>query len=495
MIRFRIILLLLTLAQFTNAQRAVVRGDFADPSVIKIGDTYYAAATSSNWAPAFPLMKSKDLKDWQPIGSIFPDLTSWADFYYWAPELNYDNGKVYVYYTAHKKGGNLCVGVASADKPEGPYKDHGPLVCQEAGSIDGFPMRDENGKLYLIWKEDGNSVGKPTPIWIQPMNEERTALTGEKKELFRNDTPWEANLVEGVSIIKNNGYFYAIYAAAGCCGPGCTYATGIARAKKLAGPWEKYAGNPILTAQGDWMCPGHGTAVVHNGKNYFMYHAYDKASNKYTGRQALIRGFEFTPDNWLRFTDEYIAPADTRTAYTIHDKFDQFKMDNGWSWSVFNKPAFDLKNGRLSIRLKDDRETFIARKIDSQNYEATVEVIPARSVLAGVALIGDDKNMVYAAACQDSIHITIVKGGVRSSLGKFPVTKKSKHLFLKMDIKNNAAISFRYSLNGSDFTALKIGSPDITFLPPWDRAVRAGIVAKGVEGEAAVVESFVFKSN
>ena len=102
-------------------------------------------------------------------------------------------------------------------------------------------MRDENGKLHLIWKEDGNSVGKPTPIWIQPMNEERTALTGEKKELFRNDMPWESNLVEGVSIVKNNGYFYAIYAAAGCCGPGCTYATGVARSKKLSGPWEKYA--------------------------------------------------------------------------------------------------------------------------------------------------------------------------------------------------------------------------------------------------------------
>lgn len=491
--KLNVCLLLLSLAGLANAQRPVVRGDFADPSVIKVGNSYYAAATSSNWAPGFPLMKSQDLQNWQQIGSVFPDLTSWADYYYWAPELNYDHGKVYVYYTAHKKGGNLCVGVASADKPEGPFRDHGPLVCEAAGSIDGFPMRDENGKLHLIWKEDGNSIGKPTPIWIQPMNEERTALTGEKKELFRNDTPWEANLVEGVSVIRNNGYFFAIYAAAGCCGPGCTYATGIARAKKLTGPWEKFSGNPILTAQGEWMCPGHGTAVMHHGKNYFMYHAYDRASNKYTGRQALIRGFEFTADNWLRFTDEYLAPADTRTAYTVTDKFEKPALDLPWSWSVFNKPSFDLRNGRLGLRINDERELFIARKIDSPNYEATAEIIPSKGALTGVALIGDDKNLIYAAARQDSISITMVRNGARSSLGKFAVPSKGKHLYLKLEVKNNTDITFHYSLSGKDFTFLKIASPDITYLPPWDRAVRAGVVAKGVQGEIAVVEEFNLK--
>jgi xylan 1,4-beta-xylosidase len=492
--RLSISVLLLALVHIVAAQQAVIRGDFADPSVIQVGDTYYAAGTSSNWAPGFPVFKSKDLKNWEQTGSIFPDLTSWADFYYWAPELNYDNGKVYVYYTAHKKGGNLCVGVASADSPEGPFKDHGPLVCQEVGSIDGFPIRDENNKLHLIWKEDGNSVNKPTPIWIQEINEERTALIGEKKELFRNDTPWEANLVEGVSVIKNNGYFYSIYAAAGCCGPGCTYATGIARSKSLMGPWEKYSGNPILAGQGDWMCPGHGTAVTYNGKNYFMYHAYDRSSNKYTGRQALVRGFEFTSDNWLRFTDEYLTPTNLPKQYTVTDTFDKGKLNLQWNWSVFNKPDFELKNGRIGLQIKDDRELYIARKIDSPNYEATVETLPSKSALAGVALIGDDKNLIYAAAKQDSIHITLVKDGARSSLGKFPVKGKGKQLFLKMNVKNNTDISFSYSIKGSEFTALQIAAPDITFLPPWDRALRAGVLAKGVQGEVAVIESFKFES-
>lgn len=288
----------------TNAQQLVMPGDHPDPSVVKIGDTYWASATSSNWMPIFPLMRSNNLKDWKTAGHIFQRPPDWADYYFWAPEMTWDSGKVYVYYAAHKKEGNLCVGVASADRPEGPYRDHGPLVCEAAGSIDAFPMRDKAGKLYLIWKEDGNSIRQPTPIWIQEMNEERTALLGEKKELFRNTAAWEANLVEGVSMIQHGEYYYALYAAAGCCGPGCTYATGVARAKDLLGPWEKFSGNPILSHTGQWRCPGHGTPVVRDGRYYFLYHGYDAQSTVFTGREGLLQEFRFTPDGWIEFVKE-----------------------------------------------------------------------------------------------------------------------------------------------------------------------------------------------
>ncbi|MEJ7661111.1 MAG: family 43 glycosylhydrolase [Hymenobacter sp.] len=67
------------------------------------------------------------------------------------------------------------------------------------------------------------------------------------------------------------------YAANGCCGPGCTYATGVARAKKLLGPWEKYDRNPILTKNDAWTCPGHGTPIERAGRWYMLHHAYQTA--------------------------------------------------------------------------------------------------------------------------------------------------------------------------------------------------------------------------
>ena len=281
-------------------------GDFPDPSMAKVGDTYWATATSSNWGPVFPLLKSTNLTDWELAGHVFPDkLPDWADYYFWAPEISQEGNKTYVYYTAHKKGGNLAVGVASADSPEGPYRDHGPLVGQDAGSIDGFPMRDEKGQLYLIWKEDGNSVNQPTPIWAQRLNEERTALTGEKKELFRNTAPWEGNLVEGVSMVRHDDYFYAFYAGNGCCGHACTYGTGVARSKTLLGPWEKYAANPILTKNEAWPAPATAPSRRLDGRWYMLHHAYARRSFEYVGRQGVLSEFTWTADDW----PEFLSPS------------------------------------------------------------------------------------------------------------------------------------------------------------------------------------------
>ena len=98
--------------QFCFAQTSgalVLRGDYPDPSVVKIGDSYWATATTSNWAPVFPLLQSKDLKNWETKAHVFTQLPTWADYYFWAPEITHDNGKVYVFYSAHKKNGNLVL--------------------------------------------------------------------------------------------------------------------------------------------------------------------------------------------------------------------------------------------------------------------------------------------------------------------------------------------------------------------------------------------------
>src|SRR5690606_6953816 len=231
----------------TKIKNQVLPGDFADPSVVRVGKDYWATATSSEWAPLYPILHSTNLQDWEIVSHVFPENNpAWAEAHFWAPEISYEDGTYYIYYTAKKKNGPLCVGVASSKNAAGPYRDHGAIVCQEAGAIDGFAIRDDSGKLYLIWKEDGNSRQEPTPMWGQEMNEERTELIGDRFELFRNDpSSREGNLVEGAYLIKKGERFYAFYSGVACCGRGCTYGIGVARAKDLRGPWEKNSENPI----------------------------------------------------------------------------------------------------------------------------------------------------------------------------------------------------------------------------------------------------------
>lgn len=88
----------------------VVAGDFPDPSVIRVGTDYWATATTSQWAPIFPLLHSTDLVNWRMAGAVFQAPPAWSAGSYWAPEIAQDGGRFYVYYTARKKDGPLCGG-------------------------------------------------------------------------------------------------------------------------------------------------------------------------------------------------------------------------------------------------------------------------------------------------------------------------------------------------------------------------------------------------
>ena len=64
----------------------VLPGDRPDPTVIKIGDTYWASATSNEWSPLFPIFKSNDLVNCELVSYVFPEgAPDWAVNNFWAP--------------------------------------------------------------------------------------------------------------------------------------------------------------------------------------------------------------------------------------------------------------------------------------------------------------------------------------------------------------------------------------------------------------------------
>src|SRR5881394_2711460 len=277
----------------------VLAGDYPDPSIIRVSKDFWATATSSEWGPQFPILHSRDLVNWEIVGAVFSKRPAWATGNFWAPEIVEDHGRYRVYYVGRKKDGPLSVAVASADKPEGPYTDHGPLVSQEAGSIDPMAVSDEKGARYLLWKEDGNSRKLPTILWAQQLSDDGTSLVGERKELIHNDAPWEGGVVEGPFVLRRGDWFYLFYSGSGCCGLKCSYGLGVARSHKLLGPWEKNPANPILTGNNSWKCPGHGSIVLDEKDRYWLlYHAYSSTNFIFTGREALLDEVKFGTDAW-----------------------------------------------------------------------------------------------------------------------------------------------------------------------------------------------------
>ena len=477
----------------------VLRGDYPDPSVVRVGDDYYATATSSEWAPQFPILRSKDLVNWRIIGAVFPKMPEWAEANFWAPEIQQWKDKFYLYYVGRKKGGPLAVAVATAEKPEGPWTDHGPLVAQDAGSIDGMAIDDEKGQRWLVWKEDGNSRGKPTPIWAQRLDATGTKLTGEMHELLRNDTAWEGAVVEGPFILRRGDWFYLLYAGNACCGRGCNYAAGVARSKSLLGPWEKNPRNPIVKTNEQFRGPGHGSVVADaKGRLFFLYHAYVLPTFIFTGREMVLDEITFGEDGWPVINGGHGTSVSAPSPFGVEQKreelvfFDDFtegKLRPGWQWPVGPAPnvRLDAANGGQLLLAPGEKPgplgTVLARSCTSGDYVATTIVDTASlkdGATVSLSAFGDAANALGLSIGSGQAILWRTQKRQRQELARHTGLPAGA-VHLRMIATDGHRFQFAVSADGSAW--IPIGeSADGDSLPPWDRSIRIALICH--DGEA-----------
>ena len=451
----------------------VIPGDFPDPSVIRVGSDYYATATTGDWSPNFPILHSTDLVNWKIVGAVFYQKPQWAKGDFWAPEITADKGRYFVYYSARRdegkgKKGTLCVAVAVAEKPEGPYLDKGTLICQEMGSIDADFIRDETGKPYLIWKEDGNDRQQPTWIYAQELDESGTRVLGGPHRLFRNTEAWEGGVIEGAYILRRDGWFYLFYSGNACCGESCNYALGVARSKTLLGNWEKNPANPILAANDVWQCPGHGSIVeTPDDRSFLLYHAYRKSPLGFQiGREALLDEVKFA-DGWATInggkgasnaaTNPFANIIQQSIFADLSDEFNDRKLSARWSHFFSDSDTARISDGYLTIKPTQNQlakenppEIFISERMVSGNYTARTKIIfgklqPDETV--GIAAYSWRKNSVGIGVGSGSIFTWKEEKGNRNKVSSENLPKNFKVVQLKIKTENAAAYDFYYSLD------------------------------------------------
>jgi beta-xylosidase len=484
----------------------VMAGDYPDPSIVRVGNDYWATATTSHWAPLFPILHSRDLVNWQIVSAALAQRPAWSDGNYWAPEISFYRGRYYIYYTGHKKDGSLCVAVMTAAKATGPYADHGPLICQEAGSIDAMAVTDEKGERYLVWKEDGNSRNQPTPIWAQKLSSEGTKLVGEKQELIRNTAAWESNLVEGPFILRHDGYFYMFYSGNACCGRGCNYAMGVARSHALLGPWEKNPENPILKGNDAWKCPGHGSIVSDaRGRDYLLYHAYHPKDFVYAGRQALLDEVKWGVGGWPTINNgkgpsaraaSPFSLGQHNAEYAVFDDFTSPRLMPGWQWPQANEPMKRIAGGRLVLaptaaHAQDMLGAVVARTTTEGDYTATTAIDMSGlqpGTMAGLAAYGDEGNTLGIAVGDGKMMVWRREKGNQQTLATI-AAPRAPLIYLQMTATGGDRFRFAMSRDGRSWT--EVGE-QVTgnYLPPWDRAVRVALTAGGASRAAAKFEWF-----
>jgi arabinan endo-1,5-alpha-L-arabinosidase len=275
----------------------VIDANFPDPAAIKAADGYYYVYATQGEVGGkmqnIQTARSRDLLTWERLGDALPGKPNWAsrtqDF--WAPHVSRHDGKYYLYYSAKpdialedKKSG-LCLAVAAATKPEGPFTDMGkPLQCGD-GFINIDPMAYDDpatGKRLLYW---GSGFG---PIKVQELASDRISFAPGSRPVdlvpvIKNDDPGNyQRLVEGAWVTRKDGYYYMFYSGDNCCGPNAHYAVMVARSRSATGPFETLAdatgakNSVILEADQRWIAPGHNAVVQdYKGRHWILYHAVD----------------------------------------------------------------------------------------------------------------------------------------------------------------------------------------------------------------------------
>lgn len=272
---------------FTNP---VYKSDFPDPYVLRVDDTYYAYGTTNGGTVNIRVIKSDDLVNWENLGDALPALPKWSVLsagYTWAPGVVQIGDKFLMYYVARDQDvDRQCIGVAVSDKPEGPFIDpnNEAFVCQTklGGSIDAYPFQDDDGKLYLLWKNDGNCCNLEVGLWIQELSRDGMNLVGKPVELIQRDQPWERPLIENPAMVKHNGKYYLFYS--GNWWESFEYAVGYAVCDTVKGPCVKPLNKPWFEYKAPVMGPGGEAFFTDTEGNLWMaYHAWTGANVGYSG--------------------------------------------------------------------------------------------------------------------------------------------------------------------------------------------------------------------
>ena len=299
-------------------QNPVFKPILADPTVFRdpVSNKFYAYGTEDLWSTdnknhVVAVVTSSNLVNWKYVSDAFTVKPSWkVNGAIWAPDIAYVNGKYHLYYSySIWTDVNPGIGLAIADRPEGPFMDLGKLfLTTDIGvpnSIDPFYIED-NGKKYLFWGSY-SSIDAQGTYGIQLSDDGRTVPDMTKKFKIT------AGDFEGVSLFKKNNYYYFVGSKGGCCaGENSTYQLRVARSTSLQGPYldkngvditARSAGTIILQSNEKFAGPGHNARVMTDkkGDDWVLYHGMDKSNAVINGvnqRALMLDKLVWDSDGW-----------------------------------------------------------------------------------------------------------------------------------------------------------------------------------------------------
>jgi beta-xylosidase len=458
-------------AQVKQAHNPVIFADVPDMSIVRVGDTYYMSSTTMHMTPGVPIMKSKDLINWEIVSYAYTTLgenddltlTNGKNAYgrgSWASCIRYHNDTFYVSTFSATTGKTYIFSTKNIEK--GPWKE----ISFSPSIHDNTLIFDDDGRVYLIY---GNRK-----LTLVELNADLSGVKagGINQAIIENvSSPSGPNssLGEGSQLFRYNGKYYLF---------NITWPKGgmrtvvVHRADKITGPWE---GKLIFQDKG----VAQGGMVDTPEGNWFAYLFRDYGS---VGRIPYIVPMKWE-DGWPvigvdgKVPDFLDLPVSKGLIPGIVAS-DEFKRKKGepalplvwqWNhnpvntlWSVNARKGFlRLTTGRIDTILTTARNTLTQRTIGPECSGTTcIDVTNMKEGdFAGLTLLQRKFGQVGVKYINGTKSVIMISAQTNRpvEVEAVPLNQKIVYLKAECNFRDLADVAdFFYSLDGK--TWIKIGS-------------------------------------
>jgi len=486
-------------------QNPVLPGFNPDPSIIRVGDTYYIANSTFEWFPGVRLHESKDLQHWNLLPSPLSTTTlldmrgNPSSGGIWAPALSYADGKFWLVYTDVKitEGAfkDMTNYLTTATDIRGPWTD--PIKLNGVG-FDASLFHDEDGRKYLVQQTwDHREYHHPFDgITLTELDTRTLKLKPETARTIYRGTA--VALVEGPHLYKLNGYYY-LFAAQG--GTVFTHQEVVARSRTLeANSFETEPGDVFLTnvdtPDSYIQKQGHGALVSTPGGEWYYASlcarpwnrpgesVYDPRGWSTLGRETSIQKVYWDDEGWPRIAGGHggktfvEGPADaiyTESAkdHSQHDDFTAAELDINWNTLrvPFTEKMGTTGDGRLTLTgqgsLANTHDlSLIARRWQAFYFDAQVKVKfnPfSYQQMAGLTNYYNDSHWSFVFITWNEINGPVIEVG-ENNRGKYTsylkdnaikIPEGTEYVWFRTKVRKES-YTYEYSFDGVSFTEIPV---------------------------------------
>jgi len=454
----------------------VLYADYSDPDVIRVGNEFYLVASSFSATPGIPVLRSRDLVNWQLVGHVVDSLEPGATYDtpqhgggIWAPSIRKHGALFYVYWSSVDAG----IFVATAKNPAGPWSKPEQVKAAK-GWIDPCPFWDDDGKAYLVTAFAASRTGIKSTLALSRLSDDGKRVLDDGTLIF--DGHEKQPTIEGPKLYKRNGYYY-IAAPAGGVPTGWEV---VLRSKNLYGPYE----DKIVLAQGKTNVngPHQGSFVdTAKGQTWFLH---------YQDRGIYGRVVHLEPTRWV---DDWPVVGDAGEPVATYakpdvggkhapvtpvesDEFDAPAIGPQWQWQANAAAGWALpapSEGFLRLtcvapqgELKNlwDAPNLLLQKFPGPAFTATVKLTftsQNEGERAGLVVFGSDyATLAFARRGGEHVLVQSVCKGANTGARERDIATlraPSATLWLRARVLEGGRTELSYSDDGNAFAA--VGEP------------------------------------